>query len=78
MRILIANDDGVYAPGIMALANEFAKEHDVTVVAPDCRGAEFLRTVHDDGQAAYYPKNEHRGLFELRGICHIGNADRLV
>lgn len=35
MRILITNDDGVYAPGIMALANEFAKEHDVTVVAPD-------------------------------------------
>ncbi len=35
MRILITNDDGVYAPGIVALANAFATQHDVTVVAPD-------------------------------------------
>lgn len=35
MRILIVNDDGIYSPGIVALA-EVAKEFgDVTVVAPD-------------------------------------------
>ncbi|MEA5003861.1 MAG: 5'/3'-nucleotidase SurE [Christensenella sp.] len=35
MKILITNDDGVYAPGIVALANAFATQHEVTVVAPD-------------------------------------------
>jgi 5'-nucleotidase len=35
MRILIVNDDGIYSPGILALA-EVAKEFgDVTIVAPD-------------------------------------------
>ncbi|MDH5446785.1 MAG: 5'/3'-nucleotidase SurE [Gammaproteobacteria bacterium] len=35
MHILISNDDGYEAPGINCLAAEFAKEIDITVVAPD-------------------------------------------
>lgn len=35
MKILISNDDGVYAAGITALANEMAKIADITVIAPD-------------------------------------------
>lgn len=35
MRILISNDDGIYAQGIRTLAKELAKEFEVTVVAPD-------------------------------------------
>jgi 5'-nucleotidase len=35
MRILIANDDGVYSPGICALAQTAQKFGDVRVVAPD-------------------------------------------
>ncbi len=37
MRILIANDDGIYAPGIRALAQRLSSDprHDVFVVAPD-------------------------------------------
>lgn len=35
MYILITNDDGVFAPGIRALAMELEKEHEVLVVAPD-------------------------------------------
>jgi 5'-nucleotidase len=37
LRILIANDDGIYAPGIKALATRLAEEpmHEVYVVAPD-------------------------------------------
>lgn len=34
MRILIANDDGIRARGIYALAKELIKEHEVIVVAP--------------------------------------------
>lgn len=35
MRILIVNDDGIHADGIRTLAARLAKEHAVTVVAPE-------------------------------------------
>lgn len=35
MRILITNDDGIYSPGIAALARFASKFGEVTVVAPD-------------------------------------------
>src|SRR3954467_13224777 len=35
MRILITNDDGVYSPGIAALAQVAARFGDVRIVAPD-------------------------------------------
>ncbi len=36
MRVLITNDDGIYAEGIIGLAQKFAQAgHTVTVVAPD-------------------------------------------
>lgn len=35
MNILISNDDGVYAPGIKALAKALSEIADITVVAPD-------------------------------------------
>ena len=35
MRILVSNDDGVYSPGIAALAHSAKKFGDVRVVAPD-------------------------------------------
>jgi len=35
MRLLIANDDGIYSPGITALARVAAKFGDVRIVAPD-------------------------------------------
>ncbi len=35
MKILISNDDGVYAPGLAALAKGMRDVGDVTVVAPD-------------------------------------------
>ena len=38
MRILLTNDDGIFAPGLAALYKELVKIGDVTVVAPsDCR-----------------------------------------
>lgn len=35
MRILIANDDGIYSPGILALAENAAEFGEVRIVAPD-------------------------------------------
>src|SRR5580658_419943 len=34
MRILLTNDDGIYAPGLRALREELCKLGEVTVVAP--------------------------------------------
>ncbi len=35
MRILLTNDDGIYAKGIEVLYTALSREHDVTVVAPE-------------------------------------------
>jgi 5'-nucleotidase len=35
MRLLIANDDGIYSPGLLALAEAAAEFGDVRIVAPD-------------------------------------------
>src|ERR1039458_10883372 len=35
MRILISNDDGYFAPGLVCLAEHLAKIADVVVVAPE-------------------------------------------
>lgn len=35
MKILLSNDDGVHAPGLLAMYQALATEHDVYVVAPD-------------------------------------------
>ena len=35
MHILVTNDDGVHAPGLLALAREMKKIGKVTILAPD-------------------------------------------
>lgn len=35
MFVLLSNDDGIQAPGLTALIKEFARRHEVAVVAPD-------------------------------------------
>ena len=35
MRILLTNDDGIHAPGILAMYQEMIKDHEVVVVAPE-------------------------------------------
>lgn len=35
MRVLIANDDGIYSPGILALAEAASQFGDVRIVAPN-------------------------------------------
>lgn len=49
MRILIVNDDGIFAPGIEILARHAAKFGDVTVVAPaaQCSAMSHKITLHN-------------------------------
>jgi 5'-nucleotidase len=35
MHILLTNDDGIHAPGLLALCRRFVKKHAVTVIAPE-------------------------------------------
>ncbi len=35
MRILLTNDDAIYAPGLAAIYHELSRDHQVDVVAPD-------------------------------------------
>lgn len=35
MKILLVNDDGLYANGLLTLAKRLSEEHSVTVIAPD-------------------------------------------
>ena len=51
MRILIANDDGIYSPGIATLAEVATKFGEVRIVAPDVR-AIFRRACHHSVAAA--------------------------
>jgi 5'-nucleotidase len=71
MRILVTNDDGVFAPGIAALANglsqAFGGQHDITVVAPlvDHSGAgAAVGAVYERESIAYE-------AVEVRGIEHV-------
>ncbi len=61
MNILISNDDGVFAPGIMALAVELSKNNNVIVVAPDrqCSGNGHSITFFDSlfYEKVDYPNN---------------------
>ncbi len=48
MKILMSNDDGVFAKGLAVLHDTIASEHDVTVIAPDrnCSGASNALSLH--------------------------------
>ncbi|WP_137165763.1 5'/3'-nucleotidase SurE [Salinimonas lutimaris] len=48
MRILLSNDDSVFAKGIQVLYEALSQEHDVTVIAPDrnCSGASNSLSLH--------------------------------
>ena len=35
MRLLLTNDDGIYAPGLQALYQELAKDFEIDIIAPD-------------------------------------------
>ncbi len=48
MRLLLSNDDGVFAEGLTLLHKRLAIEHDITVIAPDrnCSGASNALSLH--------------------------------
>lgn len=65
MRILLTNDDGIYAPGLQALLAELAVRHQVTVIAPDRERSAVGHgiTLHEPLRVNPVPLNAHfKGL----------------
>jgi 5'-nucleotidase len=62
MRILISNDDGIYSPGIFALAEVAAELGDVRIVAPDVEQSSMGHAITASRPLTY--KRTPRGDFE--------------
>lgn len=85
MRILLTNDDGIYAPGIQALHHTLSAHHQVTVVAPDRERSAVGHaiTLHQPLRASRVALNAHFQGFAVNGtpadcvklgICEILEA----
>lgn len=55
MRILIANDDGIYSPGIAALAQAAAQFGEVRIVAPDVEMSSASHSITSSRPLLYKP-----------------------
>src|SRR6186713_122249 len=53
MRILIANDDGIYSPGILALAQVASRFGDVVIVAPDVEQSSMSHAITHSRPLSY-------------------------
>jgi 5'-nucleotidase len=82
MHILIANDDGLYAPGIRLLSERLADHSDrVTVVAPDRDRSGASNSLTLDRPIRVHKRDEHtfmvyRYADGLRTHCHYRAAGR--
>jgi 5'-nucleotidase len=89
MRILVTNDDGIYSPGIAALAGVARRFGDVRVVAPDVeqssaghaitasRPVRYRRTQLFDGVEAYRVNGTPADCVAL-GAYHWGHVDTVL
>ena len=64
-RILLVNDDGVYAPGIAAMYHELAKMGDVTVVAPESERSSISQAI-----TLYHPLYHKRVSVRGEFVAH--------
>jgi 5'-nucleotidase len=66
MRILISNDDGIYSPGIAALANVARRFGDVRVVAPDVEQSSAGHAITATRPVRYRPTRIFEGIEAYR------------
>jgi 5'-nucleotidase len=55
MRILVSNDDGIYSPGIQALAEAASRFGEVRVVAPDVEQSSIGHAITANRPLSYRP-----------------------
>lgn len=74
MKILLSNDDGVFADGLACLYKHLAEQHQVTVIAPDrnCSGASNALSLHQPLRIA----KMSNGFYSVNGTpsdcVHLG------
>src|ERR1700751_4780112 len=66
MRILISNADGIYSPGIAALAKEAARFGDVRLVAPDVEQSSMSHAITSSRPLRF--KRVHIGEFDAYSV----------
>lgn len=66
MRILISNDDGIYSPGIAALAKAAARFGDVRIVAPDVEQSSMSHAITSSRPLRF--KRIHIGDFDAYSV----------
>ena len=69
MRILLTNDDGINAVGINVLAEEFRKDNDIFMVAPDSERSAFSHslTISRGIKVSRVDKGENVNAFAVTG-----------
>jgi 5'-nucleotidase len=66
MRLLISNDDGIYSPGLAALANVARRFGDVRVVAPDVEQSSASHAITASKPLTYRPTRIIEGVEAYR------------
>ena len=66
MRILVSNDDGIYSPGIPALAKAAARFGDVRIVAPDVEQSSMSHAITSSRPLRF--KRIHIGEFDAYSV----------
>jgi len=66
MRILISNDDGIYSPGIVALAKAASRFGDVRIVAPDVEQSSMSHAI--TASRPLRVKRVHVGEFDAHSV----------
>jgi 5'/3'-nucleotidase len=66
MRMLIANDDGIYSPGIVALARVAQRFGEVVIVAPDVEQSSMSHAVTHSRPLKYRPTPAIKGFPAFR------------
>ena len=65
MRILLSNDDGYFAPGLICLAEEISRVADITVVAPERDRSGSSNSLTLDRPLSLH--KSHNGFFYVNG-----------
>ena len=89
MRILVSNDDGIFSPGLMALAEVAAQFGEVMIFAPDFEQSAVGHAITIQRPLKYHPVKLLKGFEAYRvngtpadcvamGLFHWGGADLVV
>ena len=89
MKILVSNDDGIFSPGLTALADVASQFGDVVIFAPDFEQSAVGHAITIKRPLQYHPVTMMKGYKAFRvngtpadciamGLYHLGHADLVL